>query len=146
MTRAVESKAVRTLYMYNATIIVCARSRNARRAVIGVRQMEEATVAEPRLAPDACPAVANHAGAGQADGDCLPPHAESILRNPSILERTQTAAGTRRRYGDQWQQAPELLTMMLQSGLTPNVFTYSAAISAREKCEHWQQALGPFWW
>ena len=37
-----------------------------------------------------------------------------------------------------------LLAVMQKAGLVPNVITYNAAISACEKGEQWQQALG-FW-
>ena len=41
----------------------------------------------------------------------------------------------------QWQQALALLDQMREKDVTPDVITYNAAISAREKGGQWQQAL-----
>jgi hypothetical protein len=53
MNQAGEAKvASKTPLMYNAAIGACAHSEEARRAEFWLHKMEEAAVAEPRLAPD----------------------------------------------------------------------------------------------
>jgi hypothetical protein len=69
MNHSGEAKVVsKTPLMYNAAIGACARSKEARRAQIWLRKIEEAAVAEPRLAPDVNSDVMNAcAQMGQAD-------------------------------------------------------------------------------
>lgn len=43
--------------------------------------------------------------------------------------------------GQQWQRAIELLEEVRRSGSKPDVVTYSAAVSACEKCRRWDNAL-----
>ena len=43
--------------------------------------------------------------------------------------------------GKQWQEALRLFNGMKKNGITPDVITYSATISACEKGGQWQEAL-----
>lgn len=43
-----------------------------------------------------------------------------------------------------WERALELLDEMKRSGLNPDVYSYSAAISACEKDKQWEKALEIF--
>jgi hypothetical protein len=49
-----------------------------------------------------------------------------------------------REKSEHWHQALGLLSVRLQFCLLPNVITQSAASSALEKCQQWQQTLGLF--
>ena len=46
--------------------------------------------------------------------------------------------------GGQWQKASEMFQQMQQQGLTPDVVTYTAVISAYEKGGQWRLALSAY--
>ena len=46
--------------------------------------------------------------------------------------------------GGQWQKASEMFAQMQQQGLTPDVVTYTAVISAYEKGGQWRLALSAY--
>ena len=133
-----KTKKSASLAAFNATIQVCARSRQASKALELLRDMEDCDI-KPNVIT--CNSVINACGRAKQWRPALELLESMKGRGlqPNVV--TLSAAISACEKGGQWQKALELLESMKGRGLQPDVVTLSAAISACEKGGQWQKAL-----